>query len=181
MCKQCEINPVYEFTNKRKLCKNCFVRYFDKKVLFTIRKYKLINSKDIIGYKEKNTFRDVVLKNVLESISEKYGFNILKLPNKKVNKIAVPSTLDSESQNVLSLFIEGKNSNIKKIFPFEKNIVKPLYFFLDEEVLLYAKIKNLKFKKMRTKDKINNFLNSLEKKHPEVKRAIINGILEINN
>ena len=181
MCKQCETNPVYEFTNKRKLCKNCFVRYFDKKVLFTIRKYKLINSKDIVGYKKGNNFRSVVLENVLKFISEKYGFNVVKLPNKKANKMAIPSTLDSESQNVLSLFIEGKSSNIKKIFPFEKNIVKPLYFFLDEEVLLYAKIKNLKFKKIRTKDKINNFLNSLEKKHPEVKRAIINGILEINN
>jgi hypothetical protein len=181
MCKQCETNPVYEFTNKRKLCKNCFVRYFDKKVLFTIRKYKLINSKDIIGYKKGNNFRGVVLENVLKFISEKYGFNIVKLPNKKVNKIAVPSTLDSESCNVINLVINGDISNIKKIFPFEKNIVKPLYFFLDEEVLLYAKIKNLKFKKIRTKDKINNFLNSLEKKHPEVKRAIINGILEINN
>ncbi len=182
MCNQCETNPVYEFTNKRKLCKNCFIKYFDKKVLFTIRKYKLINSKDVVGYNQGNNFRDVVLENILKFISEKYGFNVVKLPNKKVNKIAVPSTLDSESYDIINLVIDGDIFNIKKNFPFEKNIIKPLYFFLDEEVLLYAKLKNLKYKKIKkTKDKVNNFLDGLEKKHPEVKRAIINGVLGFFN
>jgi hypothetical protein len=46
--------------------------------------------------------------------------------------------------------------------------------------LLYAKLKNLKYKNIKKKeDKLNNFLNNFEKKHPEVKRAIVNSILEL--
>jgi tRNA(Ile)-lysidine synthase TilS/MesJ len=181
MCNICEINPVYEFTNKKKLCKNCFIKYFDKKVLFTIRKYKLINPKDVVGYNQGNNFREVVLKKVLEFIAEKYGFNVVKLPNKKVNKIAVPSTLDSAAYDLLNLVIKRNISNIKKNFPFQKNIIKPLYFFLDKEVLLYAKLKSLKYKDIKKNNKVNIFLNNLEKKHLEVKRAIINGILKLYN
>jgi tRNA(Ile)-lysidine synthase TilS/MesJ len=62
-----------------------------------------------------------------------------------------------------------------------KDEIKPLYLFLDDEVLLYAKIKNLKFKaqKENKKDDISIFLNELEKKHPEIKRAVINQYIEL--
>jgi len=47
VCKQCKINPVIQLTNSNiKLCKNCFFRYFEKKVFKTIRQYKLIDKKD---------------------------------------------------------------------------------------------------------------------------------------
>jgi hypothetical protein len=182
MCKQCETNPVYEFTNQRKLCKTCFITYFNKKVLFTLRKYHLINSSDIIGYKSGKGFREVVLENILLFISEKYGFQIVKLPNKKANKIAVASTLDSESHDIVNIVVEGDSSNLKKILPSDGNFIKPLYLFLDEEILLYAKLKNLKYKTMKkTGDRINNLLDNFEKKHPEVKRAVVNSILELYN
>jgi len=65
-------------------------------------------------------------------------------------------------------------------------VIKPLYLFLDEEVLLYAKLKKLKFKKeikgkKTKKDKISNFIDDLEVKHPEIKHAIINSYLELYN
>lgn len=180
MCKQCETNSVYEFTNQRKLCKTCFITYFNKKVLFTLRKYHLIKSGDIIGYKKKDDFRNIVLENILLFISERYGFNIVKLPNKKANKIAVASTLDSESHDIVNVVIEGDSSNLKNILPSDGNFIKPLYLFLDEEILLYAKLKNLKYKPVKkTEDRINNLLNDFEKKHPEVKRAVVNSILEL--
>jgi hypothetical protein len=129
MCKQCETNSVYEFTNQRKLCKNCFIKYFDKKVLFTIRKYNLINSKEVIGYKKGNSFREVVLENILKFISEKYGFTIVKIPNKKVTKTALPDTLDSESYDIVSTLINKDAFEFKKYLPSFDNFIRPLYLF----------------------------------------------------
>src|SRR3989344_2059644 len=49
MCKQCKLNPVITFpSNNIKLCKSCFIRYFEKKVRKTIRQYSLIEKNDKI-------------------------------------------------------------------------------------------------------------------------------------
>jgi len=180
MCKLCETKPVYEFTNKRKLCKRCFINYFQKKVLYTIRKFNMIKRGDIVGYKGANDFKGVVLEDVLKMFSEKAGIKFVKLPNKKTNKIAIDSSIDSEAENVIKTLIEGNVSELKRDLPVQGNIIKPLYLFLDEEILLYAKLKNLKFKKSKAKkDKIKTFEDEFERKHPEVKRAIVNSILEL--
>ncbi|VVB82285.1 Uncharacterised protein [uncultured archaeon] len=180
MCKLCETNPVYEFTNKRKLCKTCFIHYFEKKVLYTIRKFKMIQSGDFIGYKKTNDFRSVVLENILNFLSEKSNFQIVKLPSKKANKIAINSSLDLEANEIVSLIIKGDSSKTKKELPVEGNIIKPLYLFLDQEILLYSKLKGLKFEQSeKNKDKVENFLDEFEKKHPEVKRAVVNSLLEL--
>jgi hypothetical protein len=180
MCKQCETNPVYEFTNKRKLCKNCFVNYFNKKFLFTIRKFGMIKSGDVIGYKKNNDFKEIVLENMLDFFSKKSGIFIVKLPNKKANKIVSDSSIDSEANEIVKTIIEGNSVDLKKDLPIEKNVIKPLYLFSDEEILLYAKIKNLKFKEEnKKKNKIESFIDDFEKKHPEVKRAVVNSLLEL--
>jgi hypothetical protein len=180
MCKQCETNPVYEFTNKRKLCKNCFVNYFNKKFLFTIRKFGLIKSGDVIGYSKNNDFKGIVLENMLDFFSKKSGISVVKLPNKKANKIAGDSSIDSEANEIVKTIIQGNAVDLKKGLPKEKNVIKPLYLFSDEEILLYAKIKNLKFKEEnKKKDKIEDFINDFEKKHPEIKRAVVNSLLEL--
>jgi len=48
MCQNCNKNPVYELNGKEKLCKSCFIKYFEKKARKTIRVYNLINKKDKI-------------------------------------------------------------------------------------------------------------------------------------
>ncbi len=48
MCKNCSKNPVFELKGKERLCKSCFIKYFEKKVRKTIRAYNLINKKDRI-------------------------------------------------------------------------------------------------------------------------------------
>jgi hypothetical protein len=198
MCKQCELNPVYEFTNRRKLCKNCFMNYFLNKFLFTIRKFKMVKTGDIVGYKKTNDLKGIVLENLLVFLNKKYGTELVKLPNKKwelpagfsqpqqpnrklkINKIAIDSSLDSEANEIIYSIIQGKNSDLEKSLPVEKKIIKPLYLFLDEEILLYAKIKNLKFKERKdNENKIQKFINEFEKKHPEVKRATVNSLLEL--
>lgn len=185
MCKLCETKPVYEFTNKRKVCKNCFVQYFQKKVLYTIRKFNLANHSDKIGYSNKNTFQDAVLEDVLKMFSTKSQAEIIKLPSKnKTTKIAIPNTIDFEANKIIHTLVKENVSKLKEIAPIlkikNKTYIKPLYLFLDEEVLLYAKLKKLKFKKQENKkDKLTSFVENLEKKHPEIKRAILNSYLEL--
>jgi len=105
----------------------------------------------------------------------------IKIPTRaKVDKIAISSTIDQESNDFIYEIINGNLKKLNKIKPVWGKSIKPLYLFLDKEVLLYAKLKGLKFiKKKQKKDKISNFINELEKKHPEVKRAIVNSYLKL--
>jgi len=182
MCKLCETKPVYEFTNKRKVCKSCFVRYFQKKFLTTIRKFGMIKNGNIVGYKKLSNFRDIVLEDLLFMFAEKGRVEIVQMfSKKKIDKIAMSSTIDSESDKIIHILIEDNIKKLEEVKPIDKKIIKPLYLFLDKEILLYAEIKNLKFKKEKiARDKISNFIDELEKKHPEIKRAIINSYLELN-
>ncbi len=209
MCKNCESRPVYEFTNKRKLCSECFARYFQKKVFFTIRKFALIKKNEVIGYvsgtqgctpkRRKNlyeapknipkdiftkgkNFREVVLEDFLKILVGRGIIELIELPTKrKVDKIAISSTLDLEAEEIINVIMKGdaKKLNMK---PIEGKVIKPLYLFLDKEVLLYANIKKLKFKKEKTqKNEISKLINELEIKHPEIKRAVVNGYLKISD
>ena len=179
MCKLCEIKPVYEFTNQRKLCARCFINYFQKKVLYIIRKFEMIKNNDLIAYENKGDFRGVVLEDVLKMFSEKANIKLIKRDNSKAKK-AIPATINTESDKIVHELIKGNVKNLRKLAPIQGKIIKPLYLFLDEEVLLYAKLKKLKFKKKtEKKDKISGFVDGLEQKHPEIKRAIINSYLEL--
>ncbi len=49
-CKICQIKPVIKIPNNpRKVCKRCFLEYFEKKVRKNIRVNKLITKKDIVA------------------------------------------------------------------------------------------------------------------------------------
>jgi len=182
MCKKCETNTVYEFTNKRKLCKTCFIKWFQKKFLYTLRKFHMIKKNEIVSYENKGDFRGVVLQELLEIFAEKGAIKLVKFSNKKkTDKIAVSETSDTISNNIIHNLIKGK-INVKEDLPVYGKIIKPLYLFLDKEVLLYAKLKKLKFKEIKSnekKDEISEFINNLEDKHPEVKHSIIQSYSEL--
>ncbi len=179
MCKLCDEEPVYEFTNQRKLCKKCFIDYFYKKLLYTIRKFEMIKRGDIIGYKKENSSKGVVLEQMLIFLAGRTEFKLVKL-DKKPKKIAIDASLDSESGEIVKCLIKGNVSEMKKFLPVYGKLIKPLYLFLDEEILLYAKLTDLKFIKKKDKsNKIEDFMDNFEKKHPEVKRAIVNSLLEL--
>jgi len=218
MCYLCETKPVYEFTNKRKVCARCFIKWFEKKVFYTIRKFKMVGRDEVIFYENKRDFRSVVLKNVLNIFSEKARNELIKLSRNKLleisnsnpdlvgdfrfnkfikwrnltksiskctlirvkrAKIAIENTSDIESYNIIHEII-NKKINLKKHSPIVGKTIKPLYLFLDKEVLLYTKLKKLKFINRKEKeDKISNFINNIEEKHPELKHSIVNSYLEI--
>ena len=254
MCKQCEKKSVYEFTNQRKLCANCFVSWFRKKVLFSIRKFNMIDSGDVVGYVsgkdiigtqgrtpkniQKNIFtRGIVLEDVLKMFEGKWDVEIRKLHSQarvmkktnnkenmslissersaltksgaeRVDKIAVSDTTDVIANEIIQGVFEGNVKGLK-MKPVEGKIIRPLYLFLDKEVLLYAKLRGLKYsasvpltrpkqdklpasqidnvsnKKTNLvnscgdsratleRGKLVDFINDLEKKHPEIKQAIV--------
>jgi len=175
MCHRCKTKPVYEFTNQRKLCKNCFIQWFQKKFLFTVRKFGMIKRGDVVNVKGKD-YRAVVLKYLFGILEEK---GVVEIKNKG-DKIAITDTLDSESEKIVNGLINGDEKNLKNLKPVDGKVIKPLYLFLDEEILLYAKLKGLKFKIKKEKDsKIGKFIDELETKHPEVKRAVVNSYLKL--
>lgn len=140
----------------------------------------MIKLGEVIGYEKGTNFKTVVLENMLNRFSEKANVEVVKLPNKKIDKIALDSSLDSESKKIFDILIKGNIKDLEKCLPVVKNQIKPLYLFLDKEIMLYAKIKKLKFKQTKEKsNKVSGFLETSEKKHPEVKRAIVNGILKM--
>jgi len=47
-CKNCQEKPVFIQISNVKLCKSHFIRYFEKKVLYTIKKFNLIQKNDKI-------------------------------------------------------------------------------------------------------------------------------------
>jgi len=177
MCKECGINPVYEFTNQRKLCKNCYVRWFEKKFLYTVRKFDMFSKGDVIGFKKGRDLQSVVLENLLKMYSSKAFVEIVFSTSKKANKFVLADTTSSISFDFVDGLVEADVSKLK-LKPVEGKFVRPLYLFLDKEVLLYAKIKGLKFKEKKiSSDKLREFFNSLEKKHPEIEQAVVQSYL----
>jgi hypothetical protein len=180
MCKECEKNPVYVFTNKRQVCNNCFKRYFQKKFLYIIKKFEMIKKNDKIYLKEGKDLRSVVLKDLLINFERKAPIELVKAKN-KATKIVVTNNIEVESKNIIDSIVRGKSKNMDSSFPKTKKEIKPLYLFLDKEIKLYAKLRGLKYKKDKEKmTKFSKFINSLEEKHPEIKRAIVNSYLEIS-
>jgi len=164
----------------------------------------MIKKNEVIGY-DNSGFRGIVLEDVLKMFAEKsivelapqaytkevrepaeagpekFSLKIftkgIKLPSKKkLDKIAIASTTDLEADKIIHFLIKGKGKLDSAV---DGKIIKPLYLFLDKEVLLYAKLKKLKFKKIKEKkDKISKFIDELEKMHPEVKQAIVSSYLK---
>jgi len=79
MCKQCQEKPVYELTNKRKFCKNCFCIYFEKKVFAAIRKYGMISENDRIAVACSGGKDSTVALHILNRLAKKRKQEIIAL------------------------------------------------------------------------------------------------------
>jgi len=186
MCYLCETNPVYEFTNKRKVCKNCFIKYFQKKFLYIIRKYGLIKKEEKICFFEKKDFRSVVLRYLLEGFFTKYGNELIEIKNlegcKPCDKVALEDSADVVSKDFFNKIVNEKNIIPESFLVFDENkkIIRPLYLFLDKEIKLYAGLKNLDYDKKVSENNIfDNFIDGLEKKHLELKTSVISSCLKL--
>ena len=139
----------------------------------------MIKQGDEVYCEIKKDYKGLVLLVLMNIFAEKGVIIKLKKTRKDSDKIAVTDTSDFISEKIL-FNLMGEKISIKKIMPVEDKIIRPLYLFLDKEVLLYARLKSLKYESTeKKKDKISGFIDNLEKKHPEVKHSVVNYFLEL--
>jgi len=72
MCKNCKKEAVYKLISGEPLCKNCFIKYFEKKVLKTIRIFKLIDKEDYIGVAISGGKDSLTVLNILNLVAQKH-------------------------------------------------------------------------------------------------------------
>lgn len=160
------------------LDKRGFAKYFERKVLYTIRKYRMLDGKIVIKDK---TWKSQVLK-----------YFINKIPKRIVSKnkiTALSDSTDDIAAEVFEIFMKGKHDELKKLLPkFKKGnqtFIRPFYLMLDKEIELYAKLKNIKVseEKKKAKNNINDdikiWLDDYEKKHLELKNSIVSSLLKV--
>ncbi len=184
MCIECSKKPVYELTNKRKFCKKCFCAYIEKKVFHTIRKFRLIEQGGKICILHSGEIASAVLYYILRKFAGERRQGIVKVTEKdmkSLKRVVVSSSLDEEAEGIIRNLMYKNAKSLLNLGPIEGKRVKPLYFCSDREIMLYARLKKLIIgrQKENKKDKIRDFLDKMEKKHPELKNAIVNAFLEI--
>jgi len=115
----------------------------------------------------------------------------------KATKLATGHNLDDECQSALMNQFRRNIKTSARLGPItgvqeDKRFIKrikPLYFLLDEEALIYASLKDLPFRSFKYcacpyavhsyRNSIKKMLNEFEEKYPGTKNNIINSFLEI--
>ena len=77
-CKNCKTKPVIKLPNSNvQLCKNDFIKYFEKKVTKTIGKYKLIEKGDYVGVAVSGGKDSTSLLYILNKLAKKNNFKVV--------------------------------------------------------------------------------------------------------
>ena len=77
-CKNCKTKPVIKLPNSNvQLCKNDFIKYFEKKVTKTIGKYKLIEKGDYVGVAGSGGKDSTALLYILNKLAKKNNFKVV--------------------------------------------------------------------------------------------------------
>jgi len=138
----------------------------------------MISKGDSIYLSKSKNFRSIVLEDVLKILAEKTPITFTTNSKKASKEVGVLTT-DLVAYEFTKKSIEQNKPKLNELAPVYKKIVHPLYLFLDAEFLLYAKLRKLKHSKITPKkDKISSYIDELEKKHPEIKRAIVQNYLK---
>lgn len=170
-CQKCKTQSVYEFTNKAKLCRECFISYFEKKILKAIRKYQM-NFLRIAG--DKNDVRYKILRIISGKI---------KIHRESKTKITTSiKNLNDFSTEIIS-GVMAAGFEMKNFLPKIKNKEFPLYFISDNEIMLYAGIRGIKGSIKRKENKmqkeINSLFSELEKSDKDVRHAVANAVMKV--
>ena len=169
-CKNCSINPVITLTNtKVSLCKKCFIRYFEKKVLKTIRTFNLIDKGDHIGIAVSGGKDSTTLLYLLSKLNENRKDIKLTaiLINEGIEGYRDKSMIDAERY--------CKEFNVPlKIYSFEKEFGQPLSVLIKRinlkpcsicgvlrRYLLNKKAKELKVTKLATGHNLDDETQSI--------------------
>ena len=113
-----------------------------------------------------------VHKNLMEDYAKRGTIKIVK--DKKNSHMLFSNTIDDFAVRIIDTILKRNEKDLLKI----KKESRPLFLFLEKEVVLYAKLKGIKGKEINKKTKINILLNDLEKNHPEVKNAVVKSYIK---
>lgn len=116
-----------------------------------------------------------VLKKRVEDYAQRGTIKIVK--TKIRAKVLSFKTADDFAKDVLYFLFNGNEKDLIKISE-DKKEKNPLFLFLKKEVVLYAKLKGIKGKIKKDSDKMTQLLNKMEKKHPEVKNAMMQSYIK---
>jgi hypothetical protein len=166
-----------------RLCRACFLEVIEKRVRKEFRMKELVKKNDSVLILDDGTYDS---KNMLYLTKKIIGkmpvfIKIKKgnyVPGKKINfkgKIMVPWNLDDEAAFFLRCFFEKKK--IENIGNYG-NIIKPLAVITDDESRQFSRIMKFDFKDKK-KGKVNDFLDSMEKRYPGTKFGIARSIPQI--
>ena len=189
MCFKCKKKPA-SISLKHipgKLCNSCFIKVIEKRVRKDVRLKRLFSRDDHILILDDKTKESIVSQYLLNSILNHLPVTIfifeiedrfnLDEKNLKaivrtgcINKIVLPWSLDDEGECFLSKMF-GKLDFEKQKKP---ERIKLLRNVSEKEIEVFAKIKRFKYKKLKPYNKdIREMLNTLEKKHPEIKFSVL--------
>lgn len=154
------------------LNKRGFLEYFEGKVLYTIRKHRMLEGTITV----KGDGKSKVLSHLLK--------NAQLRTDGKSKMIASADSTDDIAVRVFEIMMKRDYHELKTLLPkFKKGnqmIIRPFYFMLDKEIELYAGLKKIRIKKAKDDD-IKKWLDDYEKKHLELKNSIVSSLLKIES
>jgi len=152
---------VWEFTNGKKLDKEKFLDYFERKFFRTIRKFSMLPASRKVVLKRSSDINNLVIRAVLE---KKFSVGFSDEPdfsNENLSQVA-----EEIFRNVLNGKFVGSKPEDK---PF-----RPLYFLSDAEIELYAKLKSLQGKRRTPDERIRKLFEKFMTKNPDLEHNVVN-------
>lgn len=121
-CKLCKKSPVTTLPNNDiQVCKNCFFKYFEKKVFRTIGQYNLIDKKDIIGVAASGGKDSITILYILNKFLEK------RRMKDRLVAITINNGIKGEEKTLAFLKKFCKENKIKLyIYSFKKEFGKTM-------------------------------------------------------
>lgn len=164
-CNNCKKEPIWTFTNKTQLCKNCFTDYFERKVFSTVRKKSLFKIGQEFKLKRDNSLNSNVLFYIL---NKKFLVTWSSKPN------ISSRSLSQESEKIFLDILKG-NFNSKSAE------TSPLIYLSSKEIGLYSKIMRIPGKEIKEDKKIQSLFSKFNKKNPDLEHNILNAFYQLKN
>ena len=163
-CYLCKGRGVIKQQKGRDICRKCFCMLLEKRIRKYARLNKLFKKGDRILVK--GGMDKYFVKSILKDMP-------VKLVSKGGNKVVIQWSLDDEINEFVKALFEGKK--VKKI-----KGIKLLKVATDKELLMFAKIKKIKFKPNKKDKGVQMFLDAVEAKHPNIKYNLLHNIQLLN-
>ncbi len=147
----------------RPLCESCLCKNIERRVRREIRTQCPLTKGDTVVIVDDGSKEARMLEYILKRLEKDFPIKLSKSKVKNA-KYALPISLDEAAVSFLEHVINKKGKKIG---------FAPLMVVHSEEVILFTKLKKLGGKKKLIKGNIKDHLDTLEKKHAQLKFSII--------